>query len=135
MTDELTVRAITPGELRDDFMNACRILVDYWAGPEANRTTVHERLSGLAHSLLCVIDGASSSFPYAIDLTASPHPDDKEFCQSEGDNWVEPGTVFNASDMLHELLYGRGIWEGRPLNQGGKVTRAVSGLPVRVALR
>ncbi len=126
MTTDDGQRAVTAAELRDDFMDSCRGLVDYWSAENIDRATVHERLSGLLHSVLCLIDGASSGFPCAITLTADPHPDDKEFRRAEGENWVEPGTAFNAEDMLHELIYGQGSWRGRPPGGGG-VARASGG--------
>ena len=104
-------RAQTADELRDRFMDDCRNLVDYWASTEIDRDTVRERLSGLLHSLLGIIDGSSMGLP-AFDLTASPHPDDKAYHQARGENWIEPGTVINADDCLHEILYGRGAWAG-----------------------
>lgn len=111
-------RAQTAEEIRDRFMNTVRAAVDSWASDSVQRDTVHERLSGLAHSLLCMIDGSNMGLP-AFDLVASPHPDDKAYHQGEGENWIEPGTVINDGDCLHELLYDRGIWAGRhPLAPG-----------------
>jgi hypothetical protein len=108
-------RARTAQELRDDFMDTCRDLADYWASPQVPRETCHERLQGLLHSLLCLIDGVSGEWP-AFDLVARPHPDDKAYHQAEGENWIEDGTVINDT-MLHELLYVA----GRP-DRWGKVT-------------
>jgi hypothetical protein len=104
-------RARTPEELRDDFMNTCRALADYWASDAVQDRTCHGRLSGLVHSILCIFDGVSGGMP-AFDITASPHPDDKEYHRSEGEDWIEPGTVINDC-MLHELLYREdlaGVW-------------------------
>jgi hypothetical protein len=105
-------RAKTPEELRDEFMDTCRALADYWVGPLVERGTCHERLSGFLHSVLCIFDGVSGGLP-AFDITASPHPDDKEYCRAEGEDWIEPGTVINDDCMLHEMLYREdltGVW-------------------------
>ncbi|HET9893728.1 MAG TPA: hypothetical protein VFQ44_02095 [Streptosporangiaceae bacterium] len=101
-----TPRAITSEELRDEFMAACRNLPKYWATVELDGDlgTVEARISGALHSLLVVIDGLAGGLP-AFDLVAAPHPDDKAYCIAEGENWIEPGTVLNHDDMLHELLY------------------------------
>ena len=109
-------RARTPEELRADFMDHCRAIADYWAGSgiqhqDGTSYSCHERLSGLLHSFLCIFDGVSGGMP-AFDIVASPHPDDKEYHRSEGENWIEPGTVINGT-MLHELLYRedlQGVW-------------------------
>lgn len=128
MPDDGNSRALTPAELRNEFMDSCRNIVDYWASEEiAIDRSVHGRLSGALHSFLCLIDGVSSGFPSAITLVADPHPDDKEYRQGEGENWVEPGTEINKDDHLHELIYGQGSWQGRPLGRGG---RAGAGNPV-----
>ena len=105
MTDDYAdaPKAKTPEEIRGDFMDTCRHLVDYWASDVIQRDTCHERLSGLLHSFLCIFDGVSGGMP-AFDIVASPHPDDKEYHRSEGEDWIEPGTVINDC-MLHELLY------------------------------
>jgi hypothetical protein len=110
--DKDAPRARAPEELRDDFMDTCRALADYWASDVIEARTCHERLSGLVHSILCIFDGVSGGMP-AFDITASPHPDDKEYHRSGGENWIEPGTVINGDVMLHELLYRPdlgGVW-------------------------
>jgi hypothetical protein len=115
VTDE-EPQARTPEELRDEFMDTCRATADYWATTDAKHQdgtpySCHERLSGLVHSILCIFDGVSVGLP-AFDITAQPHPDDKEYHRSEGEDWIEPGTVINDC-MLHDLLYREdlpGVW-------------------------
>lgn len=97
--------ARTPESLREDFMGSCREIARYWAGPLVEEHSVEERLSGMLHSILPLIDG-QAGMP-ALDLVCRPHPDDKEFHQAEGEDWVEDGTVLNADVLLHELLYRR----------------------------
>lgn len=96
-------RAKTADEMRDEFMDAVRCAVAYWA-KESRQPDCVDKLSGLAHSLLCLIDGVTAGFP-ALDLVCSPHPDDEEFYKSEGEDWVPAGAVINESAMLHEMLY------------------------------
>lgn len=98
-------RALTTDEMRQAFLEQCRTLTEYWARPSvAPEYDTRQRLSGLLHSILCVIDGASAGFNCALDLVCRPHPDDKAYQQQQGDNWIEDGTVLNGSAMLHELL-------------------------------
>ena len=114
MNDEMNdeqPRAKTAEEVRADFMNTCRTLADFWAGPGAEGKTARERLQGLVHSILCIFDGVNGGLP-AFDIVASPHPDDKEFHRSEGENWIEPGTVINNCS-LHDTLY-KGAWGTDP---------------------
>jgi len=113
MTD--TPRAVTDVELRDRFMSTCRAYVDYWASDLIDRDSVHDRLSGLLHSFLCILDGVNGGLP-GFDLAASVHPADKDFRRALGENWIEPGMVINGCDMLHEILYDRGAWAAAPAN-------------------
>lgn len=103
-----TPRARTAEELRDDFMDACRNLADYWAGDAVAGQSCRERIQGALHSWLCILDGVSGDMP-GFDLVAQPHPADKEFHISEGEDWTEPGTVISDT-MLHEILFHRGAW-------------------------
>ena len=99
-------RAVTAQELRDDFMDAVRAAADFWADPaHSPGRDWPDRVRGALHSILCVIDGVSG-LP-AFDLAAQPHPDDKQFHIDEDENWIEPGTVINSDDYLHDRLYER----------------------------
>ena len=95
--------AISEEELKDQFMDGVRCVVRYWGRLEGK--TNLEVAEGVAHSILCMIDGCSSAFPAAIDLVAHPHPDDKEYCIRNDEDWVEDGTVLNSNTSLHEELY------------------------------
>jgi hypothetical protein len=99
-------RAYTAEEARDRFLDYLRTIAHYWAGPMPTERTVQERLDGLAFSILAAIDGCSPELP-ALDISLSPHPDDKAYCESGGENWFELGMVINADCHLHELYYKR----------------------------
>lgn len=106
-------RAWTAGELRDQFMDTCRAYADWWADPaHSPDSTWPERVQGLLHSLLVIVDGGNGGLP-AFKLLADPHPDDKQYHISEGENWIEPGTEITEDVSLHEQLYRCGIWAGR----------------------
>jgi len=94
-------RAYTEEEVRDEFLAHIRYLARYWA-TTPDRQTPLERCQGLAFSILNIFDG-TSGLP-AFDIVLSPHPDDKAFHQSEGENWYDPGMMINDC-MLHELFY------------------------------
>lgn len=93
----------TKEEMRQMFLDQCRAAAHYWS--TVKRETQREMCDGLVFSILNIIDGMSGGFPAAINLTMEPHPDDKEYCISEGEKWVEPGQVINDNVMLHEQYY------------------------------
>lgn len=80
-------REYTPEEVRSLFLDHVRDLIDYCDRANPSK---REALEVLAHSILCAIDGGSLDLP-SFELKPSPHPDDKEFCVSEGENWFPDG--------------------------------------------
>lgn len=63
--------------------------------------TVEEKCEGVAFSILNIFDG-TTMLP-SFDISLSPHPNDKEYCIENNENWYEPGMVINNC-MLHELF-------------------------------
>ena len=94
-------RAYTPEEVREMFLGQVKMLARYWS--TAERETDLEKLEGLAFSLLNLFDGTSAALP-AMDIVLRPHPEDKAFRESEGDNYFEDGQVINDC-YLHELFH------------------------------
>ena len=95
-------KAKTAEDLRVEVIDHIRRIAAYWSEhPEPK--TVRERCDGLAFSILNIFDG-TTDLP-AFDIVARPHPDDKEYDQSNGDDWIEDGTVINDGCMLHEIYY------------------------------
>lgn len=92
-------RAYTSEEMRQNLLQHMKHLTEYWAILPGK--TPRERCEGLAFSILNIFDGCSGSMP-AFDLIPSPHADDKEFYQSQGENWYEPVVINDC--MLHELF-------------------------------
>lgn len=104
-------RELTDDEVREQFLRHVWTMIGYWASepwsnvPEgySNR----QRLEGLAHSILTTIDGSSAGIP-AFALAPSPHPEDKEFHRSEGENWWPTAGRSVPHDIgggLHEHFY------------------------------
>jgi hypothetical protein len=98
-------QARSADDLLSEFMDGCRGIVRYWATRAPANYSHAQRLSGLMHSMLVMLDGCSSAFPSSIELVCRPHEDDKAFQQAEGEDWIEDGTVITDNVMLHELLY------------------------------
>lgn len=98
-------RAYSKDESREQFLDYLKTLAKYWATCSVVKEyTTEERMYGLLHSILSTLDGCSSGFPCAIDLVLSPHPDDKKYLISEGENYYETGMIINEC-ALHEMLY------------------------------
>lgn len=95
-------RAYTADEIREMFLERVRSIADFWAN-ESKAKTNKERCDGVAFSILNLLDGTTVGFP-ACDVLVSPHPDDKAYRKERGENWFEPGTMFNDT-LLHELYY------------------------------
>jgi hypothetical protein len=90
-------RPLTEEEVRQRFLDNVRALVQHW---ERN-PKVEDRCSGVAFSILALLDGCSG-FP-ACKVIPSPHESDKEFNESNGDNWFPEGVDIAGS--LHEEFY------------------------------
>jgi len=85
-------------------------MIDYWdklepmpAGAEEPRTQ-KDRMSGLAFSILSMLDGSSMDIP-AFLVTPMPHESDKEYHQEEGTNWFPEDQP--DLGMLHEHFGSR----------------------------
>jgi hypothetical protein len=105
-------------EMRGMFIKKIHQIVKYWKNVELKDTPAHEqlqtRLDGLAFSILVMLDGGYLELPEFI-VAPNPHPDDKEFCISEGENYFPmPQMVFdkhgsevttNIGGYLHELYH------------------------------
>ena len=93
-------KAYTKEEMRQMFLYVCEDTAKYWS--EVEGKTPREMCDGVVFSMLNIFDGMSGGFPAAIDLVMQPHPDDKDYCISNDQNWVEAGQVINDDVMLHE---------------------------------
>ena len=91
----------TKEEMREMFIAQCKEAAFFWSRLEDR--TPREMCDGVVFSILNIIDGTSGGFPAAINLVMEPHPSDKDYCISNGEQWVEPGQVINDDVMLHDL--------------------------------
>ena len=99
---------LTTEEARDIFMKQVAGIVKYWQNE--SRSTPEGRVSGVAHSLLVLIDGGTLNLP-AWKVISDPHPDDREYHKENGENWwpeshdlEHPGDITQGA-ALHEILY------------------------------
>lgn len=98
-------REYTEEEIRHQYLKLVWSYIEYWlALPDK---TCRQRLEGLAFSLLVIIDG-ESELPGFI-LAPFPHPDDKEYRKSKGQNWFpenpEVEVKGDIAGSLHELFH------------------------------
>lgn len=98
---DIACRAYTQQEAKEVFLNHVRCMIRYWRDEEG--TSTEDKLSGLAFSILSLIDGSTLSLP-AMDLVLRPHESDQQYCAAQGENWWVDGMVVNGSP-LHEEFY------------------------------
>jgi hypothetical protein len=97
------LRSYTAEEMRQKFLGALHQVSDQWA-KHGTQATKKELCDSVIFSVLCVIDGVSSSFPTGLDLVCKPHEDDKQYNIDDGRNWIEDGTIINDC-YLHDEWY------------------------------
>jgi hypothetical protein len=99
-------RVYTTEEVREQFLAHVRALVDYWDG--VPKETSKEKLSGLAFSILVLLDGGTE-LPH-FEVVASPHPDDQAYNEENKDDYYAypPDLENSISGCLHELFYKEG---------------------------
>lgn len=99
-------REYTSKEVTEQFMQHIATMIDYW-----DRTPGHssrEKLEGLAHSILCALDGCSAHLPGFL-VVPYPHPDDKEYHIENEENWFPENHEAEVNGALepylHEVLF------------------------------
>lgn len=90
---------LTEGKIRERFLRHVEGCIRSWLN-ETRTPDVEGKMRGLAFSILVAIDG-ESALP-AFKLIADPHPEDKEFRKSKGEDWY-PENI-NIAGCLHNEL-------------------------------
>lgn len=107
-------KELSPDEVRSSFLRHVWVMIDYWE-KEPRNPTARQKLEGLAHSILCALDGSAAALP-AFCVAPVPHPDDKKFHQKEGGDWypenhkAAEALKADISGSLHELLFRERIF-------------------------
>ena len=94
-------REYTHAEIRQQIYEHFRAMVNYWEN-ESRQPGVHEKLEGLAFSLLAMIDG-DTMLP-GFSLVPRTCKEDKEYYKSEGENWY-PITKDLKNDICHGEMH------------------------------
>jgi hypothetical protein len=94
----------TNDQVREDFLRQIWAYIGWWEHDERT-PDVHDKLTGLAHSILTIIDGATS-LPGFV-LAPSPHPEDRQYYKDQDSDWYPetPEVPTDISGALHELFY------------------------------
>jgi len=109
-------RAWTQKEVQEKFLMYCWNMVVYWS--EDTRTPgARDKLEGLMHSFLTLLDGMTLDFP-AVELIPAPHRDDKGYNIIEGRNYFKPlqlpkvAITVHGNDILNDIMYDFGRKHG-----------------------
>jgi hypothetical protein len=94
-------REYTQEEASEKLIKHFWFILQYWE--DLPDKTTHEKMSGMLHSILATLDGASGDMP-GFKVIPITHPTDKEYHKSFGDNWYSQTDVDIAGD-LHQMLY------------------------------
>lgn len=106
-------REMTTEEVRDQFLNHLRCMINYWATIPAEQNVSNQddslwRVSGVVFSVLVALDGSAVSLPGFI-VAPDPHPDDKKYHIENQENWWPENLADNIkadiAGNLHELLH------------------------------
>ena len=104
-------REYTTSEVRNIFLEYIHQNIHYWETIKSEHDyNTHEKLEGLAFSILAALDGVAGGLPTFI-VAPLPSKDDKQFHISEGDNYypenheIEDKIKCDISGSLHELFY------------------------------
>lgn len=113
-------RAYTEEEIRTEFFNYVWNSIDYWAGEKGSNVPeeydTRERLEGLTHSLLALLDGRTF-FPAASPVV-EPHPEDRAYHESKGENYYPPRTELTClAELFHGHRWPTNRSERNPLNK------------------
>jgi hypothetical protein len=106
-TKKVEPREYTIDEVRESFIKAALMIVDYWAHvpSESNMhsdvSDAEWRCAGAAFGILAMLDGEHGFMP-AFTVIPYPHPDDKEYFRKQGMNWY-PDTGDIAGGLHDEF--------------------------------
>lgn len=80
------------------FIDECLGVAKYWG---EHGDTKEKAADGAVFSMLSLLDGCKMELP-SMDVVLRPHPEDKPYRISEGEDYYIDGQVINAEAMLHE---------------------------------
>lgn len=94
-------RAWTEDEMRARFLDTVRAQVKYWQ-EQSTYTDPNDRISGMAHSLLSLLDGSVGMIP-GFKLIPNAHCEDQQWHESQGENWWPEDVDINNGNLAFEM--------------------------------
>ena len=100
----------TTEEIREKFISEVRALVGYWSYYVDELLTTRERLSGLAHSIMVLLDGCAEPPSFIVAPFSDPGDRDEYSIENGEKYYPDNYDVFDQikgdiSGCLHEELY------------------------------
>ena len=89
-------------EIREEVARQIWRIVDYWESKFPADVPLRRRLSGVAFSILVMLDGGVPDIPGFI-VKPDPHPDSREWHKMRGENWYPDGPEAERPDITGEL--------------------------------
>lgn len=106
MAEENQSREYNEEEVKAQFLKYVNRLIQFWE-KDSKAPDSLSKLEGLAFSIMSAIDGEASDLPKYI-LAPDPHPEDKEYLRSKGENYFPENhkshVKCDISGHLHESL-------------------------------
>lgn len=100
-------RELTEEEVRERFLKQVAGLIQYWE-TSSGAPGLHDKMTGLAFSILSMLDGCSMAIPGFI-IAPCPHPDDQAYNQTNYENWYpqnhKADVKCDISGGLHDQLH------------------------------
>lgn len=100
-------RELTEEEVRERFLKQVAVLIQYWE-TESRTPDLHGKMTGLAFSILSMLDGCSMGIPGFI-VAPSTNRDDKAHRQAHHEDWYpqnhEANVNCDISGGLRDQLY------------------------------
>ena len=98
------MKEYTEEEVRVQFLEHMRMLVQYWATIE--KSTIKESLEGLMHSVLVTLDGGSADLP-GFQVIPIGTDDDTEWHKAQGEKWYPEveNVECDIAGFLHEEFH------------------------------
>lgn len=104
-------REMTVEEVQKAFLGHIWAMIYYW-NAETRAATTQDKLEGLAHSILAMLDGCCLDVP-GFAVIPNPHPDDKAYSIEQGENWF-PDNIDIGGDLAGLLFSYKSLFNYRP---------------------
>jgi hypothetical protein len=99
-------RAYTPDEVREQFLRSIIGMIAYWNSENGSNVSLlrsnRDRLEGLTHSILVLLDGGHGMMP-AFEMRPACTKEDQEFRRAQQMHWYDSTQVMNPCQLHDEF--------------------------------